>query len=51
MDNDAAKGDVKTKCGEWGVQIKTIFPYAAYINGLAEAMIKNYKKEMRKLTR
>jgi hypothetical protein len=51
MDNDAAKGDVKLKCAGWGIMVRTIQPYAAYMNGFAEAMVKNYKKGMRKLVR
>jgi hypothetical protein len=49
LDNDAAKGDVKTKCAEWGISLKRILPYAAFSNGLAEAMVKQYKKGLRKL--
>lgn len=50
LDNDAVKGDVKTKCGEWGIQMRRIAPWAAFMNGLAEILIKNYKKGMKKLT-
>lgn len=48
-DNDVARGDVAAKCAGWGIFIKRIAPYAPYMNGLAEAMVKHYKKALRKL--
>jgi hypothetical protein len=49
MDNDAARGETKRKCADWGIRVKLIAAYAPFSNGLAEAMVKQYKKGLRKL--
>jgi hypothetical protein len=49
MDNDAARNDVKIKCHKWGIKTKLIQAYAPFMNGLAEALVKQYKKGLRKL--
>jgi hypothetical protein len=49
MDSDAARDDVKAKCHGWGIKTKLIQAYAPYMNRLAEALVKQYKKGLRKL--